>query len=468
MLFNSTQFLIFLPIVLSLYFLMRRKGRLWLLLIASYYFYMCWQPKYVVLILISTIVDYGAGLCMGILQDRRKRLPLLILSLAVNLGLLFFFKYFNFFNVALSDIASLLAVPFSPSVHKLLLPVGISFYTFQTLSYSIDVYKGKLKPERSFLKFAVYVSFFPQLVAGPIERATNLIPQFSKEHTFDRERIISGFQLILWGFLKKIVIADRVAIIVDTVYASPQEFSGGYFVLATYLFAIQIYCDFSGYSDIAIGTARMMGFDLMTNFRKPYFATSIREFWSKWHISLSTWFRDYVYIPLGGNRVSKFSWYKNIMITFVISGIWHGANWTFIAWGFLHGFYLLIEAAIPKMNRNVAPILKGVITFHLVLIAWVFFRANSIGDAIYIFKNTFLVWEAIDYSLLRMTEQQYWFIVITTLLFMAAEAIDQKWDMSYKILGSGRVIRPILYLGLLFVIMLFGVWDSSSFIYFQF
>ncbi|MEP1034893.1 MBOAT family O-acyltransferase [Ekhidna sp.] len=420
------------------------------------------------MILISTIIDYVAGLWMGKLASKKKRLPLLILSLSVNLGLLFFFKYFNFFNEVLLDFASLFRIPFSPSLHKLLLPVGISFYTFQTLSYSIDVYRGKLNPEKSFLKFAVFVSFFPQLVAGPIERASNLIPQFSEEYSFDKERIINGLQLILWGFFKKIVIADRIAIIVDSVYANPHDFSGGYFALATYLFAIQIYCDFSGYSDIAIGTARIMGFDLMTNFKKPYFAISIKEFWSKWHISLSTWFRDYVYIPLGGNRVSKFSWYRNIVITFVVSGIWHGANWTFIAWGFLHGFYLLIETVFSSKRIKLPSLIRGIITFHLILLAWVFFRSNSIGDAVYILKNTFVSWEIIDYSLLRITEQKYWFVIVATLIFIVVEAIDEKWNVSMKIRNLGRAVRPILYLGMLIVIMLFGVWDSSSFIYFQF
>jgi len=468
MLFNSTQFLVFFPIVLALYFQLKQKGTLVMLLMASYYFYMCWQPKYVILILLSTIVDYFAGLWMGKREAKKSKIPILIISLTVNLGLLFFFKYFNFFNESLADLGELFSIPFSPSLHKLLLPVGISFYTFQTLSYSIDVYNGKLKLEKDFIKFAVFVSFFPQLVAGPIERATNLLPQFSKFHKFDKERILSGLQLVLWGFFKKIVIADRLAAVVDTVYATPDQFSGLYVLLATYLFAFQIYCDFSGYSDIAIGIARMMGYDLITNFRTPYFSKSIREFWSRWHISLSTWFRDYVYVPLGGNRTGKLVWVRNILITFIVSGFWHGANWTFISWGLIHGLYLLLERGMSKLDFSVPKVVKTIITFHMVLFAWMIFRANSITDVSVLINQIFSPWDTFDPALIGLTSYQFQVMITLLVLFFIIEAINEKWELSRKLKEASTSVRLFSYSIFLLFIALFGIWNSSSFIYFQF
>lgn len=343
MLFNSIEFLLFLPTVVALYFAAPVRYRWGLLLAASFYFYASWKLEYLILIIISIAVDYFAGLRMAGKEERSQRAPYLVMSLIANLGILVGFKYFNFISDSIRAAFQPLNV-FADMPHlEFLLPVGISFYTFQSMSYTIDVYRGDRGPERHLGRFALYVSFFPQLVAGPIERSTHLLPQFSEPKRFDYDRATSGLRLILWGFFKKIVIADQLALFVDQVYGAPGEWHGAAVLLASYFFAFQIFCDFSAYTDIARGSARIMGYDLMENFNRPYFARSIREFWARWHISLSTWFRDYLYIPLGGNRVVKWRWYYNLMVVFVVSGLWHGANWTFVAWGFLHGAYLVIS-----------------------------------------------------------------------------------------------------------------------------
>ena len=360
------------------------------MLLASYYFYMSWKVEYVILIVISTLVDYFCGKKMAALPDKAARKKYLYLSLVSNLGLLFLFKYFNFFSRSFSKIFGVLNESFlhwnvlhDTYTLKVLLPVGISFYTFQTLSYTIDVYNGRTSAENHLGKFALFVSFFPQLVAGPIERSSHLLPQFHQTFEFDYNRVKEGLLLMVWGFFKKLVIADRLAAYVNEVYNNVDKYDGFHNIIATYFFAFQIYCDFSGYSDIAIGSALIMGFSLMQNFRRPYFATNIREFWARWHISLSTWFRDYLYIPLGGNRVVKWRWYYNLFITFVISGLWHGADWTFIVWGFLHGSYLVLGYITqPIRNRLLRPFKLGVngtvgklldvlVTFHLVVFAWI-------------------------------------------------------------------------------------------------
>lgn len=396
MFFNSLHFLVFFASVVVLYFAIPSRYRWVLLLAASYYFYGCWRVEYLGLIILSTLVDYFSALEIQKSTTVRRRKTFLIISLSVNLGLLAVFKYFNFFNESFRGLFDAMGVAYSVSTLDLLLPVGISFYTFQTLSYTIDVYRGKKKAEKHLGIFAVYVSFFPQLVAGPIERSDRLMPQFFEYHSFNYERVVSGLRLMLWGFFKKLVIADRVAVVVNNVYENPDSYGAAAVVIATIFFAFQIFCDFSAYSDIAIGSARVMGYELMTNFRQPYFARSVSEFWSRWHISLSTWFRDYLYIPLGGNRVKKYRWYLNLFIVFLISGLWHGANWTFVVWGALHGAYLVFALLtanvrnhiwtnyfkfLPKLTR---PILQVGITYFLVLIAWVFFRAESVQSAFHI------------------------------------------------------------------------------------
>jgi alginate O-acetyltransferase complex protein AlgI len=350
MLFNSIQFLIFFPIVVILWFQLPQKWRNIFLLLASYYFYMCWKTEYLVLILLSTGVDYFAALKIQKSARMKKKKALLYLSLLINLGLLFGFKYFNFFSESMESFFKHINIFYETPHFQVLLPVGISFYTFQTLSYTIDVYRSKTHAEKNFIDFALYVSFFPQLVAGPIERSYRLLPQIKKKHTFSRVRLYSGLRLMLWGFFQKVVIADRLAYYVNEVYNHSDLYHGWTIWVATFFFAFQIFCDFSGYTDIARGAARILGYDIMLNFRRPYFARSIRDFWQRWHISLSTWFRDYVYIPLGGNRVVRWRWYYNLLLTFVISGLWHGANWTFLFWGALHGLYLILSYAVKIKN----------------------------------------------------------------------------------------------------------------------
>ena len=358
MLFNSLHFLIFFPIILFLYFTIPHKYRWTILLAGSYYFYMSWKAEYIILIMISTLIDYVAGIQIDKAVSRTRKKIFLGLSLFTNLGLLFAFKYFNFFSDSTRIFLQQFAIQLNPLTLKVLLPVGISFYTFQTLSYTIDIFRGRIKPEKHLGIFAVYVSFFPQLVAGPIERAKNLLPQFYVKHKFKYDRAVSGARLMLWGFFKKMVIADTVAITVNMVFNNPSAYSGTYLILATIFFAIQIYCDFSGYSDIAIGAARMMGFDLMQNFRMPYLSKSIREFWKRWHISLSTWFRDYLYYPLIGKKITIFKLYFCIFLVFLISGLWHGANWTFLIWGGLHGFYLTFAAITKNFRKKITDIFR--------------------------------------------------------------------------------------------------------------
>ena len=315
-------------------------------MLASYFFYMCSGPKYGLLIFSVTLVSYLSGLVIEKCSKKAQKLSALVVTVLVCMGILFFFKYFNFFSGIANSIMQLLGIRQDPFVLNVVLPVGISFYTFQTMSYVIDVYRGVTKAEHHFGKYAAFVSFFPQLVAGPIERSNNLLPQINNDHVFDYEKAMHGVKLMLWGYYKKLVIADVLSEYVQKVFNDPHSFSGFALIIASVFFSLQIYCDFSGYSDIALGTAKLFGIDLMINFRSPYFSKSIKEFWSRWHISLSTWFRDYVYIPLGGNRVGKIRHYMNLMITFLVSGLWHGANWTFIVWGGIHGLIQVLETAI--------------------------------------------------------------------------------------------------------------------------
>ena len=478
MLFNSIQYLIFFPIVVGLYFAIPHRYRWVLLLGASYYFYMSWKPEYIILIIISTLIDYYAGLQMGRTADKAKRKRFLILSLLSNLGILFGFKYFNFFNDSLRTIFNQFNIFYNVPAFEVLLPVGISFYTFQTLSYSIDVYRGQKKPETHLGIFALYVAFFPQLVAGPIERSTQLLPQFYKQYEFDYQRVTDGLKLMAWGFFKKIVIADRLAVVVDTVYNNPTEHTGIPLIIATYFFAFQIYCDFSGYSDIAIGSAQILGFDLMQNFRQPYFAKSVAEFWQRWHISLSTWFRDYLYIPLGGNRVSQGRWYSNLMIVFLVSGLWHGANWTFVIWGGLHGLYLLCSLWTKSFRAKIGDTFQGkrlarrykyvqvLITFHLVVFAWIFFRANSVTDAIYIASNLLhFSLQPIDIGLSTFEL----IVVIMAILIMEFVHLVQREGSARRMLATQPVwFRWSVYYALVFSILMFGKFGINEFIYFQF
>ncbi|MBN2309601.1 MAG: MBOAT family protein [Candidatus Hydrogenedentes bacterium] len=483
MLFNSIHFVFFFPIVVCAYFAMPFRFRWILLLAASYYFYMCWQVNYLLLIIVSTLIDYVAGLLMGRTEDRKRRRLYLLLSLCTNLGLLFSFKYFNFFNETLRGFLDFYGVPYHIPALKVLLPVGISFYTFQTLSYTIDVYRGVREPERHLGYFAVYVAFFPQLVAGPIERSTNLLPQFFKKHGIDRDRIRSGLLLMGCGFFKKVVIADRLAAYVDAIYEHPDAYHGLPVLLAFYFFAIQVYCDFSGYSDIAIGAARVMGYDLMTNFRRPHFSKDMRDVWTRWHISLSTWMRDYLYIPLGGNRVAPWRRHVNLFTVFLLSGLWHGANWTYVAWGGLHGVFLvagnLTRAARRRITDRIFPgraailhtWLQVLIVFHLWTFATIFFRANMIGDVFVLLSTAcqdFSLWDPKVFGPMNPVELGVGLACVALL-----HGVELVQELTTRPLEERFVRLPVaarwaFYYLLIFSILVLGNFQENEFVYFQF
>ncbi|CAG5067791.1 Peptidoglycan O-acetyltransferase [Dyadobacter sp. CECT 9623] len=396
MLFNSIEFIVFFTIVFVLYwFVLNRhlKAQNAFLLVVSYFFYGWWDWRFLLLIFTSSSIDYFLGHQIWKTQNPVLRKRLVLVSIVFNLCFLGFFKYFNFFVDSFIGMLTEMNVPINVYTLHIILPVGISFYTFQSLSYTIDIYKKKLEPSHNILNFFAFVSFFPQLVAGPIERAEHLLPQFFQKRKFDYAFAASGGRLILKGFFKKIVIADSLAILVDTVYNNPEAYTGFPMVVATIFFTFQIYCDFSGYSDIAIGTARLLGFDMRPNFASPYFSRSLTEFWRRWHISLSTWFRDYLYIPLGGNRTSTFNANRNLLITFTLSGLWHGANWTYVIWGFVHGLGLIVEKTFNIQKADSASVLvnamRMILTLVFVAFAWIFFRSNNLSDAIYIITHMF-------------------------------------------------------------------------------
>ncbi len=480
MLFNSLEFIIFFPIVVAAYFAIKPKYRWILLLIASYYFYMAWNYKYIVLIAISTTIDYLAGIKIYTSNNKKTRKALLLISLFANLGLLFFFKYFNFFGDSINFLFNKVNIFYNVPVYHYLLPVGISFYTFQTMSYTIDVYNGKQTPERHFGRFALFVSFFPQLVAGPIERSVNLLPQFRKDYDFNYERIKKGILLMVWGFFKKVVIADRLAEYVNLVYNHPHDYAGLHNIIATFFFSFQIYCDFSGYSDIAIGSAMIMGYTLMTNFRRPYLSLSVREFWSRWHISLSTWFRDYLYIPLGGNRVVKWRWYYNLFITFLISGLWHGAEWTFVIWGALHGFYLIFaiwtKDIRERFNRFIGllkhpKIYKAwqiLVTFVLVFFAWIFFRANNMSDALLFIRKTFDFSGSGKINLFHFGVDFY-IAFASIILLLLFEYLEEFKGLTVRIrAATPKAIKWTVLTVVLLIIFVLGEWEGADFLYFQF
>lgn len=471
MLFNSFHFLVFLPLVAVLFFLIPHRFRWVLMLTASIYFYMCWKAVYILIVLLSSVVDYFCGYKMAGLPDKRSRRPYLVFSLISNLTILGVFKYYDFFASNINEVLHAAGLGSSVPLLGWVLPMGISFYTFQTMAYSIDVYRGEAKAEKHPGYFGMYVMYFPQLVAGPIERADHLISQFRTKVDFDYDRIAWGVRQMIWGFFKKVVIADRLGLLVDPVYNHPDQHGGPALIIATYAFAFQIYCDFSGYSDIAIGCSRIFGINLMDNFRTPYSSLSIREFWSRWHISLSTWFRDYLYIPLGGNKVGRNRWLFNLFIVFVVSGFWHGAEWTFIIWGALHGFFLIIENLFPseKKERSVLSVwLRRIFIFHLVLLAWVFFRANSVSDAWYILSHF-----TSDFSLSTIkaffgSTGVLGFSIL--LLIWLSFVVSDKWmDLRVKKnIHSSDWKDHLLYAFITALILVFGFFGEVQFIYFQF
>lgn len=478
MLFNSMSFMIFLPIVFALYWVCPPKHRWALLLIASYYFYMSWNIKYVVLILFTTVISYACGLFLSKSCNIKYRKIYLATTLVMSLGVLFIFKYLEFFFDSIQVILSQFSIPLNTVTFNLLLPVGISFYTFQTLSYVIDVYRGDTEVETHFGKYATFVSFFPQLVAGPIERSKNLLTQINKLHKFDYDKAIYGVKLIAWGFFQKVVIADTVAEKVNLVYDNLLEYQGFSIVIACFLFSIQIYCDFAGYSNIAIGVAKLFGMDLMINFKSPYFSTSVHEFWNRWHISLSTWFKDYVYIPLGGNRKGNIRSKMNLLITFLVSGLWHGASYTFILWGGVHGLLQIVEKLFPnkekgKLHRLLWLFQCGCM-FVLITITWIFFRAQSIDEVIYIFINalsgitnpvTYLI-EGMS-SLFSFVELIQ--IVIPCMTLIVFDYFNSGGD-TIELIGEKPIyVRWMLYVIFAMIFFLFFPSNTSSeFVYFQF
>lgn len=496
MIFNSFQYLFFFPFVVLIYFILPFKVRYIWLLVASYYFYMCWNYKYALLMALSTLITYISGILIDkadSIVDIKKRALIkklyVFLSLFLNLSILFFFKYWNFAATNINRVITLLGSNTSVFKFDFILPVGISFYTFQALSYTLDVYRKDIYAERNFLKYALFVSFFPQLVAGPIERSRNLLQQISVRHDFNFEESKIGFFYIFWGLFQKIVLADRIAILVDQVYNDISAYDGIPLIIATLLFAIQIYCDFAGYSSIAIGSAKILGFRLMENFNAPYFSDSVGVFWRRWHISLSSWFRDYLYFPLGGSRCSNHRKAFNKMVTFLVSGLWHGASWTYVIWGGLNGLYQVISDYTQPLRMRLKKVFRVkdtcwsykmfqiVITFLLVDFTWIFFRARSFREAcsvIYrIFTRTY-PWQLVDGTLFKLGLD--WKDMVVMILGIFALFVVDFWRNKVSIIGwlneQNFIFRCGIYYAMIFIPIIFGVYgidaSASQFIYFQF
>ena len=498
MLFNSLEFLIFFPIVVLIYFVIPDKIKYLWLLASSYYFYMCWNAKYALLILLSTVITYASGLII----DRIKQTQcsetskvlfqkiIIAISFCSNLGILFYYKYINFAIDTVSKLFSIVHVQLNIPTFDILLPVGISFYTFQALSYTMDVYRGDIYAEKNFFRYALFVSFFPQLVAGPIERSKNLLKQLSKPQRINFDDFREGILLMLWGFFLKIVLADRIALFVDTVYADYNKYPGYYLTLATVFFAVQIYCDFSGYSTIAMGAARILGISLMENFKAPYLSSSVAQFWRDWHISLTSWFKDYLYIPLGGSRKGKIRKYINKMIVFLVSGLWHGAQFSYVAWGGLNGLYQVIGEILMPLRNKVASLfhlnrnsfghklLQIFGTFILVDFSWIFFRSHRFLEALEIIKSIFTVrnpWILLDGSIYKcgLDIQNFWLTVICIGILLFADICKHKGIIIRKVIMQQDFwFRCIFIAFTVCALLLFGIWgpafDKASFIYFQF
>ncbi len=485
MLFNSLDFIGFIIIVIPLFFIIPHRFRWVLLLAASYFFYMCWNVGYIALILFTTTVNYAMGRLMGNAKTQRARKTYLLIGLIASLAVLFGFKYLNFVITIVNGALQLVRADFALTPLNILLPVGISFFTLQTLSYTIDVYWKRTPAEKHFGIFALYVSFFPQLVAGPIERSEHLLPQFYEKQTFDPDRFRTGIYKMLGGFFMKMVVADRLAINVNAVYSAPELFSGLTIVVATLCFALQIYCDFAGYSLIAIGTAEILGFRLMQNFKSPYLATNIQQFWSRWHISLTTWLRDYIYIPLGGNRKGPARQYVNILLVFAISGLWHGASFAFIVWGVLHALYQIIERltrplVIPLVThqnkgiRGISLTMSYIITLTSVVLAWVFFRSATLSQSLLVFKQMFTVSAApltpsTIFTGFDLQDRVVAFIAVFILII--AEIFNQKKPLVAWLEERPLALRHAAIVLAIMVIIIFGIYGDNvvnQFIYFQF
>ena len=487
MLFNSLQFALFFVVVTTLYFVLPHRARWPLLLGASCYFYMALIPIYIVILGGTIVVDYAAGILIERSTGTARR-GWLILSLLANVGILAVFKYYNFLSANVN--LALSAFGHANLLHSLdlILPVGLSFHTFQAMSYTIEVYRGRQKAERNPGIYALYVMFYPQLVAGPIERPQNLLHQFRERHVFDEERVVLGLRRMFWGLFKKLVIADRLALLVNPVFNAPGKHSSLVLLLALYAFAFQIYADFSGYTDIAIGAAEVMGFRLRENFQRPYAARTISEFWSRWHISLSTWFRDYVYIPLGGNRVTRIHWYRNLVIVFLVSGLWHGANWTFIVWGGLHAAFMIFGVMSREWRARLAEFtgvtrhprihnaLAWACTFNLVTLAWVFFRANNVGEAVKLLRRALLglpasLWHptlSVELAQMGIGRTDLLMTILFVLTMEVLQYYRERTGMPSLLSRQPVYIRWAVYPTALLLIAVFGQNDAVPFIYFQF
>lgn len=511
MVFNSVKYIIFLPIVVLIYFLIPIRGeknnqnlyRNIFLLIASYYLYMCWIPQYAILLFLCTIITYTTSIILCHTENQSYRKILLITSIIINLGILFTFKYYNFFIENINAILQYLGITINFKTSNLLLPVGISFYTFQTIGYTIDVYRRDVKTEKSFINYALFVSFFPKLAQGPIEKSKSLLSQFKEIHQFEYLPAVKGMRIILLGMFKKVVIADTVAIYVNAVFNNVNEYSGLTLLLAVLLFAIQIYCDFSGYSDIALGSSKLLGFKIMENFHAPYFSESIGEFWNRWHISLNNWLKEYLYIPLGGSKKGFKRKLINLFVVFLLSGIWHGANWTYIIWGMLNGIYRIGQEIIRKCIKplefnyvvlyKVKKIIKIIITFSLICLSWIFFRANTMNDAVHIIKYMFdstsitkltqNFCSIVNENLINVRTMRYLYfgtIVIGIITLLTMDIIRCYKSNNVKPLEdiicvkTNKFIRWIIYI--VFVISIIGMFliqngiygQTGEFIYFQF
>jgi alginate O-acetyltransferase complex protein AlgI len=484
MLFNSFDFLVFFPLVVLIHFLLPYRFRWLHLLLASCIFYMFLVPVYIIVIVLMICIDYRAGLSIQNANGNKRKF-FLGLSIFANISLLCFFKYHDFFL----EISNPILPVNTFLLQKILLPVGLSFHTFQAMSYTIEVYRGHQQAEKHFGIYALYVLFFPQLVAGPIERPQNLMHQFYEKHIFNPENVVSGLKRICWGLIKKVVIADRLAALIQPVFEEPERYPPITLALAVFFFSFQIFCDFSGYSDIAIGTARILGFNLMENFKRPYHAASIADFWKRWHISLSTWFRDYVYIPLGGSKVSNFRWYMNLIVVFILSGIWHGASAGFLVWGFLNGIYYITEkfsknsrediyqfAGLYKQPRLLRFLQTGAV-FFLISIAWVFFRAANLQQAGYILSKlplsffdlfSFIKHKELVFGLEMSTRLDLVFCLILIILLEVVHYFQRRIDFSVLIQKQPIYIRWAIYYAGVFCIAFLGVYDHRNFIYFQF
>jgi len=493
MLFNSYSFMLFFPIVLIIYFFIPRKSRETWLLITSLFFYACWNAKYLILILISIIITYSCGVIMEKQDDKKKKLTIIV-SLIVNFSILFFFKYYGFAIDSINSVLGRISLQIADSKFDVILPVGISFYTFQAVGYTVDVYRGDINAEKNFIRYALFVSFFPQLVAGPIERSKNILTQLegiSEKKLWDFDRIKAGTFLMTWGYFLKMVIADRISIIVDEVFDRYYAYGTIILTVGAIGFAIQIYCDFLSYSTIAIGAAQIMDIKLMDNFNNPYFAMSIKEFWRRWHISLSTWFKDYVYIPLGGSRVSRVKKYRNIIITFLVSGLWHGANWTFVCWGGMHGLYQIIGDLLKPIRNKIRNAIgtkedsfgyklgRMIGTFALVDLAWIFFRADSISNAINYTKRMFThmdMWVLFDGSLcgigLPVNEMNILIVSVILLIIIGIMQYRSGNRIDALICSQGPVFQAVLFYVIVISIVIFGKYgpseDLKAFLYFQF